>query len=75
MHGSGAPSSALDLGNGQPVLVLIGPEGGFHPAEVAYAEEVRFTTVSLGPRVLRAETAALAAVVLAQQGMGNLSVI
>jgi 16S rRNA (uracil1498-N3)-methyltransferase len=54
-------------------LVLIGPEDGFHPDEVAYAEEVGFTTVSLGPRILRAETAALAAVVLAQQGMGNLA--
>ncbi|MCI5125276.1 MAG: RsmE family RNA methyltransferase, partial [Candidatus Electrothrix sp. AR5] len=52
---------------------LIGPEGGFHPSEVAYAEEVGFTTVSLGPRILRAETAALAAVVLVQQGIGNFS--
>ncbi|WP_339136254.1 MAG: 16S rRNA (uracil(1498)-N(3))-methyltransferase [Candidatus Electrothrix sp. GW3-4] len=72
---AGTPFSALDLGNGQPVLVLIGPEGGFHPAEVGYAEEVGFSTVSLGPRILRAETAALAAVVLAQQGVGNLSLL
>jgi 16S rRNA (uracil1498-N3)-methyltransferase len=54
-------------------LVLVGSEGDFHPSEVAYAEEVGFTTISLGPRILRAETAAFAAVVLAQQGMGNLS--
>ena len=70
---AGTHFSALDLGNGQPVLVLIGPEGGFHPAEVAYAKEAGFTTVSLGPRILRAETAALAVVVLIQQGMGNFS--
>jgi 16S rRNA (uracil1498-N3)-methyltransferase len=65
------PFSALELDNGQPVLVLIGPEGGFHPAEVTYAEEVGFRTISLGPRILRAETAALAAVVLTQQATGN----
>ncbi|MCW5211545.1 16S rRNA (uracil(1498)-N(3))-methyltransferase [Desulfobulbus sp. TB] len=70
---AGTSFSALRLNNGQPVLVLIGPEGGFHSSEVAYAEEVGFRTISLGPRILRAETAALAAVVLAQQGMGNLS--
>lgn len=70
---AGASFPTLELDNGQPVLVLIGPEGGFHPSEVAYAEEVGFTTISLGPRILRAETAALAAVVLAQQGAGNFS--
>ena len=68
---AGTPFSALELDNGQPVLVLIGPEGGFHSSEVAYAEEVGFRTISLGPRILRAETAALAAVVLAQQAVGN----
>ena len=68
---AGTLFSSLELDNGQPVLVLIGPEGGFHPSEVTYAEEAGFRTISLGPRILRAETAALAAVVLAQQAMGN----
>ena len=62
---AGTSFSTLSLNNGQPVLILIGPDCGFHPAEVAYAEEVGFTTISLGPRILRVETAALAAVVLA----------
>ncbi|MCI5208955.1 MAG: RsmE family RNA methyltransferase [Candidatus Electrothrix sp. ATG2] len=61
-----------ELNNAQPILVLIGPEGGFHPDEVAYAEEIGFRTISLGPRILQAETAALVAVVLAQQKVGNL---
>jgi 16S rRNA (uracil1498-N3)-methyltransferase len=47
-----------------PVLnVFIGPEGGFPPAEVAYAESRGIVPVSLGHRILRAETAGLAVVV------------
>ena len=43
------------------VLVLSGPEGGLSPREEAAALAAGFTRVSLGPRVLRAETAPLAA--------------
>ncbi len=43
--------------------VFIGPEGGFPPAEVAYAESRGIVPVSLGHRILRAETAGLAVVV------------
>jgi len=45
----------------QSVELLIGPEGGFAPAEVAAARAAGMTAVRLGPRVLRTETAALAA--------------
>jgi 16S rRNA (uracil1498-N3)-methyltransferase len=48
-----------------PVLFLSGPEGGLSPAEDAAARAAGFVPVSLGPRVLRAETAALAALVMA----------
>lgn len=48
-----------------PVLFLSGPEGGLSPAEDAAARAAGFVPVTLGPRVLRAETAALAALVLA----------
>jgi len=48
-----------------PVLFLSGPEGGLSPAEDVQARAAGFVPVSLGPRVLRAETAALAALVSA----------
>ena len=43
------------------VQLLIGPEGGFTADEIAHAERARMHRVRLGPRVLRAETASLAA--------------
>ncbi|AOG23281.1 16S rRNA (uracil(1498)-N(3))-methyltransferase [Acidovorax sp. RAC01] len=46
---------------GRAVLFLSGPEGGLSPAEEALAAEHGFAPVTLGPRVLRAETAPLAA--------------
>lgn len=42
-----------------PILVVVGPEGGFAPEETAQAVDAGALPVSLGPRVLRAETAAL----------------
>jgi 16S rRNA (uracil1498-N3)-methyltransferase len=50
------------LPNG-PVLFLSGPEGGLGAAEEDVALAAGFSPVSLGPRVLRAETAALSALV------------
>lgn len=44
-----------------PVVVLSGPEGGFTAAEEQLAHQAGFAAITLGPRVLRAETAALAA--------------
>lgn len=44
----------------QSVSVLVGPEGGLEPEEVAAATEHGICPVALGPRVLRAETAAIA---------------
>lgn len=48
-----------------PVWFLSGPEGGLSPHEESLALATGFAPVSLGPRVLRAETAALAALVMA----------
>ncbi len=45
----------------QPICLLSGPEGGFTDAEEAAARTACFNAASLGPRVLRADTAPLAA--------------
>ena len=42
------------------IMVLIGPEGDFSPREIALAEKAGFLPVSLGQRVLRVDTAAIA---------------
>ena len=52
------------LAAGAPVILLSGPEGGLTPDEEAAARAAGFAPHSLGPRVLRAETAPLAALAL-----------
>lgn len=54
------------------LAILIGPEGGLAPREVAAARERGFRPVSFGPRTLRAETAALAALCATQTLWGDL---
>lgn len=58
---------AVPAGAG-PVVVLSGPEGGLSPQEEAAALAAGFAPITLGPRVLRAETAPLAALALLDQG-------
>ena len=53
---------ALKEARGREIVVLIGPEGDFSPAEVAAALQAGFVPVHLGPSRLRTETAALTAV-------------
>ncbi|MFZ5766318.1 MAG: 16S rRNA (uracil(1498)-N(3))-methyltransferase [Thermodesulfobacteriota bacterium] len=54
------------------IIALIGPEGGFSPAEVDQARQAGFRPVSLGKRTLRAETATLTAMAILQFLGGNL---
>lgn len=54
------------------MVLCIGPEGGWEPAEVEAAGMARYRVFSLGPRVLRTETAALAAVAILQFRHGDL---
>ncbi len=52
---------------------IVGPEGGFAQEEIEVAREAGFTSVSLGQRVLRAETAAVAMVAIVQYEWGDLA--
>jgi 16S rRNA (uracil1498-N3)-methyltransferase len=54
------------------VTLIVGPEGGFADAEIETARAAGCLTVGLGARVLRAETAAIAAVALCQHLWGDL---
>ena len=78
---SGVTRSALDpaaeeaLGEQPPpalgLVVAVGPEGGFGPADWRRLDAAQFARVTLGPRVLRAETAALAVCAVAQSRWGD----
>jgi len=54
------------------VALLVGPEGGLTEDEVATAVEHGFRALTLGPRVLRAETAAITGVAILQYQWGDL---
>lgn len=60
------------LAEARSVGLLLGPEGGFSPEEVDLARQCGWQTVSLGGRILRAETATLSAVAVVQYILGNL---
>lgn len=63
---------ALTAAGPGPWAILIGPEGGFSPEEGERLRSLPFTTaVSLGPRILRADTAAIAAMTLWQAAVGD----
>jgi len=56
----------------QSFVLLIGPEGGFTLAEAEAIEQAGGNSVTLGPRILRAETAAVAALTVVQYENGDL---
>lgn len=55
-----------------PVVIVVGPEGGFAPEEIALAEAKGAQAVTLGRRILRTETAGLAALAVARFLEGEL---
>ena len=54
------------------MYILIGPEGGISPREAGEAMECGARAVSLGPRILRTETAAIASVAMVMYAWGDL---
>ena len=65
----GSPDASVEKGE---VFIILGPEGGLAAAEVDRARQAGFQCVSLGPRILRAETATIAAGTLVQYLFGDL---
>lgn len=54
------------------IMLFIGPEGGFSPGEVKLCQSHGADTVSMGPRIMRTETAALAALTAVMYERGDL---
>jgi len=69
--GTGLAKSAIPRG---AVSLLVGPEGGLSAQEIAAAETAGFVPLQLGPRILRTETAALAAISVLQWHWGDFTV-
>ena len=65
---SALSSNSIEMGE---ICMLSGPEGGFSPKELLLADEHGFKPVSLGPRILRTETAPLVALSIAQSKWGD----
>ena len=71
-EGGGLPLSKCLPENETDVSVFIGPEGGFAPEEVEFAKANGVITATLGPRILRTETAPLAALAILMYMTGNM---
>ena len=70
--GDAKPAIEALAGTSDPAAILIGPEGGFAPEERERLRGLSFVTpVSLGPRILRADTAAISAMTLWQAAAGD----
>lgn len=66
------PLEALGPLKGRPLALLVGPEGGFSQAERQRLLSLPFvTSIALGPRILRADTAAVAALAAVQMAVGD----
>lgn len=71
-EGGGLPLSACLPEGETEAAIFIGPEGGFAPEEVEFAKANGVITATLGPRILRTETAPLAALAILMYMTGNM---
>jgi 16S rRNA (uracil1498-N3)-methyltransferase len=71
--GMSVGEALCEVNHTRPVIALVGPEGGWSDDELGMLESRGATFVTLGPRILRTETAALVAVTLIQHRLGDLS--
>ena len=55
------------------IIIAVGPEGGWTIEEFQEAQQHHFMAISLGPYILRGETAPLVALSILQNRLGNLS--
>lgn len=67
-----ADSTAPAITAPASIALLVGPEGGFSEAEIAAARAAGFHGLQLGPRILRTETAPLAAIAILQARWGDM---
>jgi 16S rRNA (uracil1498-N3)-methyltransferase len=63
---------SLDAPAGQRVILLVGPEGGLDARDLLPARKAGFEGLRLGPRILRTETAGLAAIAALQARLGDM---
>ncbi len=70
---TGQPRLTAAVRSWPPLVVLCGPEGGLSEPERRLAVAQGFTAVALGPRILRTETAPLAALAILQYRFGDLA--
>lgn len=71
-EGKASFKQLLEQEHSKKYLVLIGSEGGFSPEEVEKCKNAGFKSISLGKRILRAETASLAALTIVMYEKGDL---
>ena len=72
-----APAQTRDIADSAATgaQIAIGPEGGFAPEELEAFDLTAFSRLGMGPRVLRTETAAIAAIAVLQARFGDMSVV